>query len=335
MKRICFFVKLKDPSLVERVNFYRLNIQILKDLGYSVEIATKWPEIDWSCKIIVIFWWTWAFLPVFISKLLRKKVLILGAIHFKCPDEENDYFKRPWFERMLIKYAVKNTNINLFDSKLEFQQVSSYFNLDNCQYLPPPVDVSKYFPSNENERKNNILFTVSWLQKPNIKRKCIFEMIEAVEILLNKGYDIIYYIAGRKGDGYDNLKKYIEKKGIEKNILLLGEIDEEQKIKLMRECAIYFQITRYEGFGLATAEAMACGAPVITSDAGEVLNVVGDAAVICNGYSPYEIANEIELLLKNKIKRKELSKLAVKQIFDNFQYTKRLNDIKQCLEKMG
>jgi glycosyltransferase involved in cell wall biosynthesis len=127
------------------------------------------------------------------------------------------------------------------------------------------------------------------------------------------------------------LREYIKNKKLNKHILLLGEIDENKKITLMQECTIYFQISKYEGFDLTIAEAMACGAPVITSDVGEVSNVVGNAGIICKDYKLNKIVEEINLLLNNKERRKDLSKHARMRILENFQYSRRLKDINNCL----
>jgi glycosyltransferase involved in cell wall biosynthesis len=332
MKKICFFARVADRAALETVNFYKVNIIILKELGYSVILATKWSEIDWSCDILFIYWWTYAFFPVFLSRLFNKKTVIVGAFNFRCPNNDSDYFRRPWHERFLIRFSVKNADMNIFDSEKEKEQVQRYWKLDNCVYSPLVVQTDKYYYLNEIKRENNVLLSICWMQKTNMRRKCIFEMIDAVEILLNKGIDVVYYIAGKKGDGLESLIEYISAKGLNKNIFILGEIEEGEKIHLMRTCTIYLQISKYEAFGLAIAEAMACGATVLTSDVGEVSNVVGDAALICDSCLPSRVAAEIERLLNDKEKRIYLSNLAALRIKKNFQYSRRLNDLKNYLE---
>jgi glycosyltransferase involved in cell wall biosynthesis len=48
---------------------------------------------------------------------------------------------------------------------------------------------------------------------------------------------------------------------------------------LYRACAVFAFPSRYEGFGLPPLEAMACGAPVVVSDASSLPEVVGAAAL--------------------------------------------------------
>jgi glycosyltransferase involved in cell wall biosynthesis len=53
----------------------------------------------------------------------------------------------------------------------------------------------------------------------------------------------------------------------------------------------------YEGFGLPPLEAMACGTPVVTSNVSSLPEVVGDAAVLVDPYSPQAIADGILTVL--------------------------------------
>jgi glycosyltransferase involved in cell wall biosynthesis len=334
MKKICFFARV-DKSALNIVNFYKQDIDILIDLGYSVKIATKWHEIDWTCGVIFIWWWTWAFFPVFVAKLFGKKTIITGTFNFKCPNAASDFFRRPIYERILIKYSIKNADKNILVSNNEMNKIISYWKLRNCVYSPHIVETDKYFPGNDMEREDNMILTVAWLQYSNIRRKCIFEMIDVIETLVKKDINIVYYIAGRRGDGINDLIKYIDEKNLKDHVILLGEIEEVRKILLMQRCTIYFQISKYEGFGLGIAEAMACGAPVITSNVGEVPNVVGDAGIVCDCYSKIEIAEKIEWLLNNKEEQKRISKLARTRIVEQYQYTRRLNDLKKYLSSLS
>lgn len=55
----------------------------------------------------------------------------------------------------------------------------------------------------------------------------------------------------------------------------------------------------YEGFGIPPLEAMACGCPVIVSDAASMPEVCMDAALYCNPYEPKDIAEKINIVLSN------------------------------------
>ena len=60
---------------------------------------------------------------------------------------------------------------------------------------------------------------------------------------------------------------------------MIGEVPEADKAALYRAAAVFVFPSRYEGFGLDPVEAMACGVPVVASDATSIPEVVGDAAV--------------------------------------------------------
>ena len=60
---------------------------------------------------------------------------------------------------------------------------------------------------------------------------------------------------------------------------VLGEVHEVDKAGLYRSAAVFVFPSRNEGFGLDPLEAMACGVPVVATDATSVPEVLGDAAV--------------------------------------------------------
>ena len=74
----------------------------------------------------------------------------------------------------------------------------------------------------------------------------------------------------------------------------VGEPSDGELASLMRgaRCLVYPSL--YEGFGLPVLEAMACGAPVVTSRGGATEEVAGEAAVLVDPRDPAAIAAGIE-----------------------------------------
>jgi glycosyltransferase involved in cell wall biosynthesis len=62
-------------------------------------------------------------------------------------------------------------------------------------------------------------------------------------------------------------------------IRLPGFVQDETVRRLLSGCMCFLYPSRYEGFGLPLVEAMACGAPVITSNAASIPEVAGEAAL--------------------------------------------------------
>jgi len=79
---------------------------------------------------------------------------------------------------------------------------------------------------------------------------------------------------------YDDLPNYAQELGIEGSVRFIGAVAEEDKPTLYRGAACFVFPSRYEGFGLPPLEAMACGAPVVTTAFSSIPEVVGEAAYL-------------------------------------------------------
>jgi glycosyltransferase involved in cell wall biosynthesis len=60
--------------------------------------------------------------------------------------------------------------------------------------------------------------------------------------------------------------------------IILGFVDEQDLPALLRQASVVAYPSSEEGFGLPVAEALACGAPVVTTDRGATAEVAGGAA---------------------------------------------------------
>ncbi len=62
----------------------------------------------------------------------------------------------------------------------------------------------------------------------------------------------------------------------------LGRVSDERLVDLYRGALAYVDATLYEGFGYQILEAMACGAPLVASNASSIPEVAGDAGLLCD-----------------------------------------------------
>ena len=74
----------------------------------------------------------------------------------------------------------------------------------------------------------------------------------------------------------------------------LGEVSDKELARLYRGAACVAYPSLYEGFGIPVLEAMACGAPVVTTRGTAMEEVADGAAVLVDARDPAEIAAGIE-----------------------------------------
>jgi glycosyltransferase involved in cell wall biosynthesis len=89
-----------------------------------------------------------------------------------------------------------------------------------------------------------------------------------------------------------------------------GRVSDDELVRLYRgaKCVVYASL--YEGFGLPIVEAMACGAPVVTSRGGATEETAGGAAVLVDPYDSAAIAAGIAEAVE---RRDELRRLGLER----------------------
>jgi glycosyltransferase involved in cell wall biosynthesis len=92
---------------------------------------------------------------------------------------------------------------------------------------------------------------------------------------------------------------------------MLGYVSDATLAELYRRCAVFCYPSLGEGFGLPVLEAMASGAPVLTSNVSSLPEVGGEAAVYADPYDVPDIAHKLELMLRDPNQRRDLSALGL------------------------
>lgn len=141
-------------------------------------------------------------------------------------------------------------------------------------------------------------------------RKNIARLIDAYAALRGRpgaGRVPPLVIAGAKGWFYESLFTQVTSLGLLDDVLFPGFISAEELPWWYRAARIFVYPSRFEGFGLPVLEAMACGTPVITSNASSLPEVAGDAALLVDPEDTPALSDAIGRLLGNAALHQQLS----------------------------
>lgn len=114
-------------------------------------------------------------------------------------------------------------------------------------------------------------------------------------------------LAGERGWGYEALRRELDALTTDLRVDIVGPIAADDLPAVYSAADLLAHPSLYEGFGLPVIEAMACGTPVVTSDAGSLPEVVGDAARCVNPRAVDAIAAALGELLADPAQRRILS----------------------------
>jgi len=143
--------------------------------------------------------------------------------------------------------------------------------------------------------------------------KNLGRLIEAFINLRNDEPDLTLVLAGKKDVVYSQIEKNIESHGIT-NIVFTDFVSEGQLRWLYENCQAYVFPSLSEGFGLPGLEAMAHGAPVISSNATCLPEIYGEAAEYFDPMNVKNMTTAIKKVITDDALQQKLIALGYKQV---------------------
>jgi glycosyltransferase involved in cell wall biosynthesis len=121
-----------------------------------------------------------------------------------------------------------------------------------------------------------------------------------------KGGPAMLALAGGKGWLYEETRQVVSELKLENKVRFLGRVSDLELITLYSLADVFAFPSFSEGFGIPPLEAMACGAPVITSNTSSLPEVAGDAALLVDPHDVKALGHAITRLLEDEQLREEL-----------------------------
>lgn len=175
--------------------------------------------------------------------------------------------------------------------------------------------------------KRYVLYVGQQSDYKNIKR-----LGDAHQLLQEKYPDLGLVLAGKKNAATQKNEDYFTKQGY-RNILFTDFVEDDELNWLYENAEMYIFPSLMEGFGLPGLEAMAHGAPVISSNATCLPEIYGNAALYFDPENIDDIAERIEALLVSPATKEMLKNLGYEKV-KQYSWKKMARETQAIYEKV-
>ncbi|NWF79961.1 MAG: glycosyltransferase family 4 protein [Chloroflexi bacterium] len=135
-------------------------------------------------------------------------------------------------------------------------------------------------------------------------RKNLVRLIEAFARAAVPG--MLLALAGRRGWLSAPIERRAAELGLGERVRFLGYLPDTDLPALLGDATAFVFPSLYEGFGMPVLEAMACGAPVLTSSTSALPEVAGNAALLVDPHDTAAMADALGRLAADEALRAEL-----------------------------
>jgi len=176
----------------------------------------------------------------------------------------------------------------------------AYPGVDPC-FKPLPPDAVEAFRRRQNLPRRFFLYLGTLEPRKNLNR-----LLDAF-VTADLG-DSHLILVGGKGWLYQELFARVKSLGLEERVTFAGFAPGEDLPLWYNAATAFVYPSKYEGFGIPPLEAMACGAPVITSNAASLPEAVGDAGLMVDAEDVSALAQAMRRVWDVSTLRADLSR---------------------------
>lgn len=228
-------------------------------------------------------------IPCLLANILIRKITILRAESPSdlgediCPASlsrmniSNSFLLLKLLRQFRCRLIQKADLIVAISSEIKDQLLGAGVKPEKIRLLPNGIDTNKFCPVSDSQKKSlrsrlsisddTVLFI---FVGRIVKSKGIPVLIRAWNEIYKKYPGVKLLLVGSGSYSFDNyeheVKKFIEDNSLRESVLMVDEVDDVDRY--LKASDVFVFPSEYEGFPLATMEAMACGLPVIMTNVG-------------------------------------------------------------------
>jgi len=247
--------------------------------------------------------------------------------------------KRSMMSRWIVKYVLKRADLITCDAE-HIKEPLTKLGADpqKIKLIYFGTDTRKFNPEQRDERLRKelgILDSPTIISLRRLEPICDVEsLITAVPLVLKEVPRAKFLIVD-KGSQEEGLKQLAKSLGVSGSVKFVGRIPEDELPRYIASADIHVSTSLSDaGLAASTAEAMACGLPVIVTDFGDNRKWVQDGV---NGFiiplrAPQALAAKIIHLLKDEETRKRFGSMNREIIIERNNWEKEMSKMGKLYE---
>ncbi len=235
---------------------------------------------------------------------------LITTIHDTCFFDHPEYYSRKdlILQKIAFKFGICFSDKIITVSEFSKQQIIKHSNCKpdkiSVTYLGYDKNIYKKIDEKDvfermrkkyNLPENFILYIGRIEDKKNI-----LNQIRAFVKFNQKYTEFKFVLIGKPGYGYNAIKTSIFEEGLQKNLIELGYVNQDEIVPIINMAKIFMFVSNYEGFGIPIIEAMRCGTPVVTSTMTSIPEVAGDAVLYSEPNNTMKISENLCNIVENK-----------------------------------
>ena len=202
-----------------------------------------------------------------------------------------------------LPLAVRRADAVITDSEQSRKDIMAHLPVAPHHVVTVPLAADRRFRPMDLAEVEPVLGEYG-LQRPYIlyvgaleSRKNLPRLLEAYALLRAGSPQWRLVIVGARKWKFSPIFDAVQRLGLEAHVDFTGYVADEHLPALYSGADLFVFPSLYEGFGLPVLEAMACGAPVVTSNTSSLPEVAGDAALLVDPSDVDQIADAMRLVL--------------------------------------
>jgi len=310
------FIKSDRDILYRHFPLREVNIRSISDMP---DLARA---IGWCDLSFIWFAGKHAAPAIVLSKAFSKRSMIVAGGYDVAFEPEMNYgqFTLGWNERAYARLALNNADAVLAVSKFTKGEALKRASPRNISVVYNGIDTARFRPGG---RKEDLVLTVAakGSTKNMVRLKGIDTFIGAAAYIPGARFEVV-------GLREEDIPGEVN---IPENVDFLGRLDQEQLIDHYQRAKVCCQLSFVESFGVALAEAMACGCVPVVTQRGALPEIVGDTGFYVPFGDAERAAKGIGMALKSDSLNPGLSEKVRDRIKAYFIQEKREKELIQAI----